>query len=211
MKRFLHKIKTPYVDAQTLLNFLKEYRKPRDYILRLVKNGELIRLKNGFYLIADKISQGGDGLIPYEQIANMLYGPSYVSLDWALSYYGMIPERVYTVTSMTLGRAKEYHTPIGDFAYYKGVDSSYSLGITRKESLDFMDAFLIASPEKALVDLVHKTCRGLDKEQLKEELLESRRMDPENLRSLDKLLLKEITASFKSNAVKYLSHLLGEI
>ena len=78
----------------------------------MVKNEELIRLKNGFYLIADKIRQGPNTIIPYEQVANLLYGPSYVSLEWALSFYGMIPERVHTITSMTLGRNKEYHTPI---------------------------------------------------------------------------------------------------
>src|ERR1700722_18741022 len=113
MNRLLKSIETPYVDAQTLLSLLGDYSKPRECILRMVKGGEIIRLKNGFYLIHDKIQQGPTNLIPYEQVANLLYGPSYVSLEWALSFYGMIPERVYAVTSMTLGRTKSYHTSVG--------------------------------------------------------------------------------------------------
>jgi predicted transcriptional regulator of viral defense system len=171
MSKILRQIETAYVDAQTLLNLLGEYKKPRDCILRMIKNGDLIRLKNGFYLIADKIKQGSNTAIPYEQIANMLYGPSYVSLEWALSFYGMIPERVHTVTSMALGRCKEYHTPIGDFTYYRLGSESYSIGITQKKSIDFVGGFLMASPEKALADLVFVTCKGLDKNQLMRELM----------------------------------------
>ncbi len=118
MKNVLSRIETPYVDAQTLLIFLADYRKPRECISRMVKNEQLIRLKNGFYLIADRIKSGSHTVIPYEQVANLLYGPSYVSLEWALSFYGMIPERVHTVTSMTLGRNKEYRTPIGFVAQF---------------------------------------------------------------------------------------------
>ncbi|MFS8562842.1 MAG: hypothetical protein LVR00_00285 [Rhabdochlamydiaceae bacterium] len=119
----------------------------------MVKNKELIRLKNGFYLIADKITQGTHTIIPYEQVANLLYGPSYVSLEWALSFYGMIPERVHLVSSMTLGRNKEYHTPVGDFAYYSLSQDSYDIGITQKTSSDFASGFLMATPEKALADI----------------------------------------------------------
>src|SRR5438105_4410643 len=134
MRDRLRLIEIPYVDAQTLLSLFADYRKPRECISRMVKNGELIRLKNGFYLITDRIKQGPNTVIPYEQVANMLYGPSYVSLEWALSFYGMIPERVHTVTSVTLGRNKEYHTPVGDFIYYKLSPESYSIGITQKKA-----------------------------------------------------------------------------
>lgn len=141
MKDILRLVETPYIDAQTLLSLLTDYRKPRECILRMVKNGELIRLKNGFYLITDRIKQGKDNVIPYEQVANMLYGPSYVSLEWALSFYGMIPERVHTVTSMTLGKNKEYHTPVGDFVYNKLPPQSYSVGITQKKLPGLLEDF----------------------------------------------------------------------
>ena len=211
MRDILREIETPYVDAQTLLACLAHYRQPRECILRLVKNEKLIRLKNGFYLITDKIKQGSKTLIPYEQVANLLYGPSYVSLEWALSFYGMIPERVHTVTSMALGRNKEYHTPIGDFTYHRLSSDSYSIGVTQKKSSDFVGGFLMASPEKALADLVYKTCRGLGKDQLKVELLESKRIDRECFHQLDKALLVEIAKSYRVKAVNYLVDLVGVI
>ena len=210
MRAVLKQIETPYVDAQTLLGLLTNYRKPRESILRMIKNEELIRLKNGFYLIADKIRQGTNQLIPYEQVANLLYGPSYVSLEWALSFYGMIPERTHTITSMTLGRNKEYRTPVGDFVYYRLSSDSYSIGITQKKTPDFVGGFLMASPEKALADLVFKTCKDLDKDQLKQELLESKRIDQECFHQLDKALLVEIAKSYHAKRVGYLVDLVGD-
>ncbi len=209
MKNILHSIETPYIDAQTLLQFLDNYKKPREAILRMVKNEELIRLKNGFYLISDKITHGKSRVVPFEQVANLLYGPSYVSMEWALSFYGMIPERVHTVTSMTLGRNKEYHTPVGDFSYSNLSPRSYSIGITQKKSPDSTGGFLIASPEKAMADMVYKTCKNLDKDQLKDELLESKRIDRECFHGLNKDLLKDIVISYRSKHVNYLADLVG--
>lgn len=203
-------IQTPYVDAQTLLQLLAVYKKPREAILRMVKNGELIRLKNGFYLIHEKITdENNNTIIPFEQIANLLYGPSYVSMEWALSFYGMIPERVHTITSVALGRRKEYHTPVGDFSYDPLSSKSYSVGITQKKSADFVGGFLIATPEKALADLVFKRCKGLNKSQLKEELIESKRMDRECFRNLNKELLEEIANCYQTKTIHSLIDLIG--
>ena len=209
MENVLKLIETPYIDAQALLQLLADYRKPREAILRMIKNKELIRLKNGFYLINEKITQGTVKIIPFEQVANLLYGPSYVSMHWALSFYGMIPERVHTVTSMTLGRNKEYHTSVGDFSYFTLSPESYPLGITQKKSPDFVGGFLIASPEKALADMVFKTCKNLDKDQLKDELLESKRIDRECFHKLNKELLEEIAKSYRAKSVYYLTDLVG--
>ena len=209
MKNRLKLIETPYIDAQTLLKLLADYKKPREAILRMVKNEELIRLKNGFYLISEKITHGSEKVIPFEQVANLLYGPSYVSMEWALSFYGMIPERVHTITSMTLGRNKEYHTPVGDFSYFTLSSESYSIGITQKKSPDFVGGFLIASPEKALADTVFKTCKNLDKDQLKDELLESKRIDRECFHELNKKLLEDIAKSYRAKHVTYLVDLIG--
>ena len=209
MRNILKFIETPYIDAQTLLQLLADYKKPREAILRMVKNEELIRLKNGFYLISEKIMHGSAKVIPFEQVANLLYGPSYVSMEWALSFYGMIPERVHTITSMTLGRNKEYHTSVGDFSYLTLSSESYSIGITQKKSPDFVGGFLIASPEKALADTVFKTCKNLDKDQLKDELLESKRIDRECFHGLNKDLLDEIAKSYHAKSVYYLADLVG--
>lgn len=211
MKNILQFIETPYIDTQTLLRLLANYRKPREAILRMVERQELIRLKNGFYLIREKITNGSAKIIPFEQIANLLYGPSYVSMEWALSFYGMIPERVHTITSMTLGKNKEYHTEVGDFSYFSLSPERYSIGIMQKKSLDFVGGFLIAGPEKALADTVFKTCKNLDKEQLKNELLESKRIDRECFRELNKSLLEDIAKSYHVKHVYYLANLIGTL
>lgn len=200
-------IATPYIDAQALLCFYAGYRKPREKIRRMVQSGELIRLKNGHYLMRDKIQEG----IPFEQVANWLYGPSYVSLEWALSFYGFIPERVYTVTSMTLGRAKEFHTPVGNFSYRTLPSASYAVGITHKEQSGFVGNFLIATPEKALADVVAISCKGLTKSELRTELLESKRIDPRIFQELDKELLEEIQESYRSRSVALFVDLVGTL
>lgn len=209
MKNILRLIETPYVDAQTLLRLFGNYKKPREVILKMIKNGELVRLKNGLYLIDERIKQRNTVIIPFEQIANFLYGPSYVSMEWALSFYGMIPERVHTVTSMTLGRNKEYHTPVGDFSYLKLPSRCYSVGVTQKQSSDFVGGFLIASPEKALADMVFRTCKNFDRDQLKVELIESKRIDRDCFRDLNKELLEEIANCYNTKPIFYLRDLVG--
>lgn len=207
-KDILKGIETPYIDAQTLLARLGGYQRPRDRIERMVNNGELIRLKHGIYLIADQIRQGTEIVIPYEQVANFLYGPSYVSLEWALSFYGMIPERVHTVTCMTLGKKKEYRTPIGDFSYLPLNPSRYAIGIEQKKSSCSPGGFLMASREKALVDWVFTTCKRIDRNLLRTELLESKRLDVEALRSLNKELLYEIAFVYRSKIINNLIEIL---
>jgi predicted transcriptional regulator of viral defense system len=205
MKEILKKIETPYVDAQTLLGILGGYKKPREWIRRMVNKKELIRLKNGLYLISDRIQPGA---LPFEQIANILYGPSYVSLEWALSFYGMIPERVYTVTSMVLGRNKEYRTAIGNFVYHRSKSDSHFIGLTQKASLHSVGSFLIATPEKAIADLIYVTCKKITKKELRDELLESKRMDRGALIQLDKKNLREISEIYRSERVYNLIEVL---
>ncbi len=78
MSNTLDAIELPYVDSQTLRTLLKNYSNPHDWISRRVRNGELIRLKRGFFLIASKFHRG-ERDCPFEQISNILYGPYLVS------------------------------------------------------------------------------------------------------------------------------------
>ncbi len=119
-------------------------------ISRLVKKGELIRLKNGFFLIAEKLI---NNRVPFEQVANLLYGPSYISFEWALSFYNMIPEGVYVITSASAAKSRCYKTPIATFDYIALSHRRYSIGIDQQENDG--GRFLIATPEKALADIVH--------------------------------------------------------
>ena len=110
------------VNSAVLKALLSNLKYPKDKISDLEKRGALIRLKKDLY-----VKGGAD--VSKELIANHLYGISYVSLETALAYYGMIPERVYTVRSMTTKRAKTFTTPLGNFEY-KTVSADYfSIGL----------------------------------------------------------------------------------
>lgn len=150
MKKFsLNNIVTPEIDYGFLVSNLDSYHFPRNKINKLLKNGELLRVKKGIY-----VRTAGE---PYSLncLANMIYGPSYVSQQYALTYYGLIPERVHVVTSMTTGRSKHFYTPVGEFIYEPLERTRYHAGVSCV-ALDSNRNFLIATPEKALVDLIYK-------------------------------------------------------
>jgi predicted transcriptional regulator of viral defense system len=203
MLRELLKFETPYIDMQTLRALLVDYQNPKDCIWRLVKKGELIRLKNGFFLIRDQI-QGKP--IPFEQIANLLYGPSYISLEYAMSFYGMIPEATYVYMSMTTGRPKRFNTEIGTFGYDYLTLDRYSVGISHKENR--LGGFAIATPEKALADHVFQLCQGLSREELFMDLLESKRIELSIFKELNKALMQQIANVYHSKIVKTLAELI---
>ena len=210
MREILETIETPYVDSQTLLAHLTDYRNPRDWIARMVKKGELLRLKNGFFLISSRFRRNQVDY-PYEQIANLLYGPSYVSLEWALSFFLFIPERVSVVTSVTIGSNKDFATPIGNFTYRYLNRSRYSVGIDHKEIQGQIGGFLIATPEKALADWVFFTCKNMNEKELSQDLFDAKRIEKERLQSLNKKVMKEIVKQYKSEVVKNLYHIIGKL
>jgi hypothetical protein len=139
------------VDYQLLLSALSDYAYPRDKISSWLKSGELIRVKKGLYVFGKNTA-----LKPYspELLANLIYGPSAISLNYALSFYGLIPERTTTITSITNKRNKTFATPIGDFTYRYLTPSKYAVGIELFNPNE-ATSFLIASPEKALCDLIY--------------------------------------------------------
>lgn len=112
-----------------LLSMLDEYRSPNDKIVRMINDGWLQLIRKGLYAVSPEIT-GIPLSLPL--VANLLYGPSYVSMDYALSYYGIIPERVVEVTSMTTKRGKVYDLPVGRFSYTHSQPQLYSIGISRK-------------------------------------------------------------------------------
>lgn len=88
-------------------------------------------------------------LLSVELIANHLYDPSYVSMESALGYYGLIPEKVLAVRSATTGRSRKFENSVATFQYVSVKENYYSIGITQR-MVDDKYAFLIVSPEKAL-------------------------------------------------------------
>jgi len=143
-----NRIPAEVFDYQTLTDALKGLSSPRDKITDMLRQGIIIRVKKGLYVFGDKYRR-----YPYskELLANLVYGPSYVSLDYALAYYGLIPEGVEALTSVTPNRPRRFSTPVGLFIYRQIPARAYEEGMVRVEGAH-NQAFLIASPEKALAD-----------------------------------------------------------
>ena len=141
------------IDFNTLEAVLSEYRYPKDKVSKMEKSGELIRLKKGLFVVSPDIHRM---TISKELIANHLYGPSYVSFETALSFYKLIPERVYTTRSMTLKRGRSFSNSLGNFDYISAPKDYYPIGICQ-EIVNDRYAYLIASPEKAICDMIMAT------------------------------------------------------
>lgn len=192
-----------YLDYSVLASVFSEHSRPINPIARLVKQGDLIRLKKGLYVLATPLR---DRLLDTEVLANVVYGPSYISLEYALSYYGLIPERVSTLTSMTTQRDKLFLTPVGDFSYKYILPRKYSVGVTLHNA-----HFLIATPEKALADMMGQQKGLKDPKEVYEYLTENLRIEPEDLARLNLDRLREIAQVYRMKSVTLLSQCLEEI
>ena len=190
-------------DYQVLLEALSGYSKPRDKITKLLASGAIVRIKKGLYCFSESLRKEA---ISREYVANLIYGPSYVSLDYALSYHGLIPERVNTITSVTLRRSRSFHTPLGSFSYRTLKESRYALGAAL-ESVG-KATFLMATAEKALADKVwaDKRITGLRAAEYAGYLSDDLRIEQKALRDLDRSRLRDIALAY--NSVK-INNLLG--
>ena len=123
-------------------------------VANLEKEGRIIRLKRGLYVVNPNES---GKLLSLGLIGNVLYGPSYVSMLTALREYGLIPERVEVIESMTTHLTVSFENSVGRFEYHHCAKDYYSIGITQREEEGI--TYLIATPEKALCDYIVCTPR----------------------------------------------------
>lgn len=192
---------TNEIDYQFAMDCLKNYASPRSKLTRLLKSDALIRIKKGLYVLGNRFK-----LRPYclELLANLIYGPSYVSLERALQIYGLIPEHVEVVTSVTSKVSKEFRTPIGNFLYAHCHPSNYSVGVTTMSFSD-NDRALIATPEKALTDMLTiRRGKVTSIEQINQILLEDLRIEEEDLLALDFKLISKIQETAPHSAIHFL-------
>lgn len=194
----------------TLLSILDEYRSPNDKIVRMIDDGLLLPIKKGLYAVSPEIT-GIPMSLPL--VANLLYGPSYVSMDYALHHYGIIPERVVEITSMTTRRGKIYDLMVGRFSYTHSPPEFYSIGIDRIENPD-QTGFLMASPEKALCDKLVFTRNVSIKSPkgLAVLLFDDLRVDEESLARFDMNVIDDcILAGIKTDMLQALLKLVGTL
>lgn len=159
-----------YIDYNWLMSALQNYASPRVKINALLKKGEIIRIKKGIYIPGKKYKRN----ISRGVLANLIYGPSYVSYEYALSWHGLIPERVYSIASACTKRKKEFITPIGAFWYYQIPEKVFPLGV--EMAIDVKRNFLVATPEKALADRI-ATEKHINTVQDVENFLDGLRID----------------------------------
>lgn len=183
-----------------LMQLLQNYAQPRNKIQSFLKTKGLIRVKKGLYVFGEKAA-----IEPYskEHLANLIFGPSAISFEYALNFYNLIPERVEEVTCITTRRNKLFLTPIGRFSYQYINPQKYSVGIT--QILHQRRNILIASKEKALSDiLAFKTDDLKNKIELDRHLLENLRIERENIYALNVNLMEKISRLYNNNNVNLL-------
>jgi len=161
-------------------------------IKRAIAKGELIHIKRGLYLLAKKYQRNTPNLF---ELAQWIYGPSYISFESALSYHGCIPESVYAVTSACSRNAKKFRTPYGVFIYKRIPYPVLYLGVERMKSEN--GTFFMASPLKAVLDYVYvyrKQWRGINP-LIKSLRIEQHIIDQWNCDLLDEF--REVYANYR--------------
>lgn len=190
-------------DYQLLGKYLVGLQKPRDKVSSLISEGKIVRLKKGLYIFGENWRKS---LLSLEVVANLLYGPSCVSFEYALTSYGLIAERSSVITSLVIGDSKTFHTPIGIFEYRAIDKEKFKLGIDYKKK-DKSGGYFIASKEKALVDLVYRTPGIRSLSQLRHYLFKEMRIDETMFHELDFHRLDQIAKAYKKHSVNMLGKL----
>jgi len=173
----------------------------RRQLSRWVKAGRIYQLRRGLYALAPPFQK----VKPHPfVVANHLVRGSYVSLQSALAHYGLIPEYVPVMTSVTTSRPGRWETPLGHYEF-RHIKPAMLFGYQQTDVGDRQSAF-IASPEKALLDLIYLEAGADSIDYLRELRLQ-------NLDQLDLILLSQYadrTGSFKlKRSVAIISNLVA--
>ena len=137
------------VSGAAIRSCFPDLASPEKKVQALEKSGEFIRLKRNLFIINKELTgKETDARL----CANHIYGPSYVSFQWALRHYGMIPEQVFLMTSATTKRSRSFETPLGNFNYVQVPAPYFPIGVSCWEEQGI--GFLMATREKALCDTI---------------------------------------------------------
>jgi len=175
----------------------------RNQISQWKKQGLLIPLKKGLYILNELDRKTN---ISREYIANQLVFPSYLSLEYALSFHGFIPERVFQVTSITSKKTTEFVNSYGTFVY-RNLKSELFFGYTNLQDENDLQIFM-AEKEKAFLDFLYLNLSQINPDNLN-FLEESYRF--ENLDELDKSRLVNYSEKFQSKKlIRFIQRLINQ-
>ncbi len=171
-----------------LLHELNKYANPAAKIKRLADKGELIPIVRGLYE-TDKSTPG-------YCLASSVYGPSYLSFEFALSYHSLIPEAVYACTCATFEKkkTKKYYTPFGTFTYRDVPSEAYPYGVDLREENGY--GIALATPEKALCDMLYIASPCANKSELHSLLFDDLRIDEYEFQKLNMTDLLELSGRY---------------
>lgn len=160
-------------NKQIILNQLKRWQ----------DKGLITKLRRGVFIL-----NANDQKIPCSSlyIANQLYSPSYVSMEYALSHYGLIPERTTDLTSITTKKTQSFKNKLGVFTYQHIKREGFRGFTAQKDNVGL--SFFIAEPEKAIVDLLY-----LDMSKFKQQNFESMFEEFYRLQNIEILNPKKIS------------------
>ena len=173
------------------------YTDVKGKIRREVQSGKLVQVARGLY----ETDARTDG----KYLAGAIYGPSYLSFDYALSVHALIPEAVYTYTSATFrkGKTKRYENAFGTFLYRDVPAAVYPLGVEIKVERGY--SYQIASPEKALCDKLYSLSPVYSVRALKELLFDDLRIDEAAFFALQKNDISQLAPLYRATNLKLLA------
>ena len=179
---------------------LQNYANPMTKISRLIKDGTYIPINRGLYVKEKNI--------PGYVLAGAIYGPSYLSFDFVLAWYGLIPETVQTFTSATLNKRKHkrFRNYFGVYTYRDVPAIAYPLGVQIHREGNYY--FQMATPEKALCDKVYTVNPAGSIRAIRTLIMEDLRIEESQLARLDQDLLLQISKQYPSSNVRLLGKLI---
>ena len=139
----------PIIDSKTFSLYVEDTVNFRRQVRDWIKKGYLIPLKKGIYVFNKDYRKKNPSLL---FIANYLVTPSYLSLEHALKYYDLIPEKVTVFTSITTKKTAIYKNDLGVFEY-RSIKKELFFGFLKEK--DEEQDFFIASPEKSILDFFY--------------------------------------------------------
>ena len=175
----------------------KDYTNIKNKISREVHSGRLIQIARGLYET--------DANVSGKYLAGRILGPSYLSFDYALSLYGLIPEAIYktyTSASFQKRKTKKFENHYGIFTYRDIPANVYPLGILLYEENGY--SYQIATPEKALCDKLYTIPPVKNLAEFSALLFDDLRIDENELKKLDKDAIEKLAPLYRTNNLKFL-------
>ncbi|MBQ7702568.1 MAG: hypothetical protein IJT54_09240 [Candidatus Methanomethylophilaceae archaeon] len=189
--------------SSMLIQSLSDYANPACRLERLVRDGKYIRVIRGLYETDPKT--------PGHYLAQAIRNPSYLSFEWALAYYGLIPEAVPVFTSATYitHRSKMYDTPFGHYWYRDVAADAYPYHTRMIKENGY--TWWIAEPEKAICDELYIKPPVYSLRDMEDMLFDDMRMDESELMRIDIEIVKQLSVLYGSSNVKLFSKVMEKM